>query len=160
MQDLLPQHTEEEREALYEDIELHGLQTPVVIDEKNNIIDGRLRAEICQELKIDWLKQAELVKGLSKVQKEALRIKLNLPWRKTPPTQKQKREWIEVLLRAEPELSDGSIAEMVGSSQPTVWRVRKRLIQMNKLPRVAATVGRDGRKRKILRTRVQPQQLR
>ena len=49
-----------EIEALREDLKANGLKVPVITDENNQIIDGHLRAKLCDELKIDWRQTARI----------------------------------------------------------------------------------------------------
>lgn len=44
--DHLPSHTTTEEEALRDDIKTNGLKVPVVIDDSDNVIDGRLRVRL------------------------------------------------------------------------------------------------------------------
>jgi hypothetical protein len=51
---LLPAPTPEEYERLKADIKEHGLLVPIVITRDGQIIDGRTRARICDELRINY----------------------------------------------------------------------------------------------------------
>lgn len=51
--DLLPNLSEEEYNALKEDIKLNGIKYPIIKDQNGNIVDGNNRKEICDKLKID-----------------------------------------------------------------------------------------------------------
>ena len=64
--DILPLHTSTEIEALREDLKANGLKVTVVIDENGGVIDGRLRAKLCDELKIDWRQTAKVEAGLTR----------------------------------------------------------------------------------------------
>jgi hypothetical protein len=96
MFELLPLHTAAETEALREDLKANGLKVPIITDDIGEVIDGRLRARLCDELNIDWRLTAKVEPGLNDNQKAALRIKLNLLWRTTPPTAKQRREYVRI----------------------------------------------------------------
>jgi hypothetical protein len=150
--DLLPPHTPTEIDALRESISEHkGLRTPVVLDESGHIIDGRMRARICDELQIDWHKGAELVSGLTDLEKQALRIELNVLRRHTPPSPEQRRRYVDVFIMTNPSLSNPSIAKMIGVNASTVSRRKAALMQTHKLPEVQETVGLDGTTRKVNR---------
>lgn len=151
MKDLLPIHTEQERAQLKEDIERNGLQVPVVIDEHDNVIDGFLRKELAEDLKIDWKKAADVRFDLGDIEKQALRIRLNLLRRTSMPTRRQRQQCRQVLLMAHPELSDQLIADMCGASRATIQRERKELAQNGKLMMPLSTVGSDGKRRKANR---------
>lgn len=146
---ILPPASDEERAELKCSIESVGLQQSVIIDEHGHIIDGHERRDICEELGIDWLAGADVRAGLTDDQKKAIAIDLNLWRRQVHLTREQRSELVEVYLLAYPELSENRVAELFGVSQPTVNRIKKRLIQMNKLPTVTSTIGKDGVRRKI-----------
>jgi len=151
--DILPPHTADEEQSLREDLEQsRTLLVPVVLDEQGHVIDGRLRSKICNELGIDWHKRAELVHGLTENEKLALRIRLNILRRQTAPTRTQRTQYIGVLLKADPTLSNGSVAKLVGVDPTTVGRLRKQLLQMQELPPTDHSVGLDGKVRKITKT--------
>lgn len=147
--DFLPPHTDDERENLRADIEANGLQVGVVVDEHGEIIDGRLRAELCEALKIDWKEGADIKAGLSDAKKNALRIRLNILRRSTPPTQEQQQEFQRILLLAHSELSDATIAKMCGSTQSTIWRRRQELIESQELEKQKESLGLDNVTRKL-----------
>ncbi len=144
--DILPQHTPTEVEALREELKANGLKVPVV-DETDTVIDGRLRASLCDELKIDWRLTAKMESGLSDDQKAALRIRLNLLRRSTPPTASQRREYVRTLLKAEPTLSNGSIGRLCGMDSSNVSRIRSEMEAVGEAKPVDATTGLDGKTR-------------
>ncbi len=149
--DILPPHTADEEQALREDLErTRTLLVPVVLDERGDIIDGRLRSKICTELGIDW--RTEPVHGLTDDEKSALRIRLNILRRATPPTRIQRHQYIEVLLKADPELSTASVATLVGVDPTTVGRAKTKLLQTQELPSANHTKGLDGKRRRVTRT--------
>jgi hypothetical protein len=51
---LLPEPSPEDRARLRADIEKHGLLVPIVLTPTGEILDGRTRARICEELGIKW----------------------------------------------------------------------------------------------------------
>ena len=142
--DVLPPHTPDEVAALYEDLRADKrLKVPVIIDENGEIIDGRLRARLCEDLKIDWRPTATVESGLTADEKAALRIKLNLLRRNTPPTAEQKRKYMEVILKAESHLSNGEIAKLCGFDHSTISRNRKKLEEAGEIQRATTATGSD-----------------
>jgi ParB-like chromosome segregation protein Spo0J len=146
---ILPLHTKKELQALKESIQAHGLQDGVIIDAENHIIDGHARRDICEELGLDWLAGADVRVGLTDDQMRAMAISLNLARRTTAPTAKQRREYAEALLLANPDQSDECVAAVIGLDRSTVNRLRKQLVQTHKLKPVMQTVDRNGRARKV-----------
>lgn len=64
-------------------------------------------------------------------------------------TRADKRRAAEVVLLERPEMSDGSIAPLVGLSSPTVASVRAELVSTRKILGLAERVGADGVKRPV-----------
>ncbi|WP_166820506.1 ParB/RepB/Spo0J family partition protein [Thalassoroseus pseudoceratinae] len=146
---IFPVATKQERAELRASIEAVGLRNSIVLDEYGQVIDGHERRDVCTELGIDWMAGADVRIGLSDDEKKALAIDLNL-WRRPMQLPRRVRnKLIEIYLVANPELSETTVAELFGVSQPTINRRRKELIQMNKLPPAVSTVGKDGVRRKI-----------
>jgi hypothetical protein len=132
---------------LRDDLRVNGLKVPVVIDDADTIIDGRLRARLCDTLGIDWRQTAKVESGLTDDQKAALRIRLNLLRRSTPPTAAQRREYVRTLLKAEPELSNGTIAHLCGMDPSSISRIRSGMEVKGEVKAAEVTTGRDGRVR-------------
>lgn len=139
----LPCHTPSEIEALRDDLKVNGLKVPVIVDENGGIIDGKLRATLCEKLDIPWRQTTKVEAGLTADQKAALRIKLNILRRSTPPTAQQKRGFLEVILKAEPFLSNGAIAKLCGMDDSTVSKKRKKLEEAGEVEPVKAVTGLD-----------------
>ena len=146
---IFPRVTKQQYAELKFSIQSSGLRNPIVVDEHGTVIDGHLRREICDTLELDWMVGADVRIGLNEAQKKALSIDLNLWRRPANLTQKKRTECIEIYLIAHPELSDNTIADMFSVNQSTVNRIKRRLMQMHKLPPVIATIGKDGVKRRI-----------
>ena len=117
---------------------------PVIVDETGEIIDGRLRVELCDELSLPWRPTAMTEAGLTADEKTALRIKLNFLRRNTPPTGKQKRKFLDVILKAEPHLSNGAIAQLCGLDDSTVSKKRKKLVEAGEVSAASVVTGVDG----------------
>lgn len=141
--DVLPQHNPDEVDALFEDLRANGLKVAVIVDENGEIIDGRLRSKLCDRLNIPWRPTATEALDLTDDQKAALRIKLNLLRRNTPPTAEQKRKCMEVILKAESHLSNGAIAKLCGYDHSTVSKYRKKLEEAGEIQRATTATGSD-----------------
>lgn len=111
---LLPDLTPEEYSALKADIMERGVKIPVEYDEDGNILDGHHRAQICEELGIEFLRVVRF--GMSEQEKIEHVLSLNLNRRHL--TREQRRELIAKL--REQGWSTRRIAEKVGVSQATV----------------------------------------
>lgn len=149
---ILPPHSKQELKALEESLVATGGLADgsgVILDSEGNIIDGHARRDICEKHGFDWLVGADVRHGLSNDDKRALAIRLNLARRGTLPTMQQRHQYVEFLLLADAEQSDQSIADVVGVDRSTVNRIRNRLVRSHKLTKVAATVGKDGRRRRV-----------
>lgn len=79
---LLPPLSTEEFEALKSDVKDNGVQSPILVDEDDNILDGHHRYRIDKDAPI------KIVRGLSEQEKQALVIKCNLIRRNLSPSQK------------------------------------------------------------------------
>ena len=146
---IFPKLSEEQRAELKTSIESVGLKQSIVCDENKQVIDGHHRKEICDELGMDWMKNANVRIGLSEYQKKALAIELNMWRRPVTLSQKKRAELIQIYLIANPELSDNIIADLFSVNQSTVNRMKKKLMRLHKLEKPDATVGKDGIRRKI-----------
>lgn len=140
---LLPPLTDEERQALKEDIRQRGVQVPVLVDEDGVILDGHHRVSICQELGISYL--TEVREGLTETEKRSLVLALNVHRRHL--TKEQRRELIEHALQDDPAKSDRSIARQVHASPTTVGTVRKGMEESGQLSKLDSSIGADGKER-------------
>ena len=148
--DLLQPHTDAELAALRENFEMNGVIDPLEVAEGNILVNGHAR--------YDWLRENKrpveirLVGGLTTPeQHRAYVLAKDLGHRSTPPTPKRLIEYIDVLLLANPQLSDQAIANMIGNakSDSTVHRRRKELLKLKKLDPVDEVIDVKGVKRKI-----------
>jgi DNA methylase/ParB-like nuclease domain len=136
----LPMMSRELKDKFAEDIKKRNCIYPIVVTPEGEIIDGRIRAEICESLGIKPKKI--IVSSLSKKEREEWRIALNLHRRHL--SREQVRELIARLLILTPHVSDRSIAATVGVSPTTVGKVRATVQPEQSTPRL----GRDGKYRK------------
>ena len=147
--DFLPAHTQREIRALKADIEAVGLIDPIVADDNGNIIDGRLRARLCDELGIDWHRDCDVRFGLTNFDKVTLRFRFNEFRRSNRMSKDERQKFVSTLIEASPELSDSQIAELARVSRSTVQNDRNELAKSGRLPERTSTVGMDGKRRKL-----------
>lgn len=120
--------TGHELTALRESLRAHGLVVPVVVW-RNEIVDGRHRAKLCQELGIE-LRTNDISKQCSTEAEMIARVRALNEHRRAntkPLTAAEKRARTEAALKTDSERSDHAITEEVGVSQPTVSDRRKKL---------------------------------
>ncbi len=113
---LLPPLTADEYESLKQNIKDRGVLQPVVVDEHGDIVDGHHRAQVCDELGIEYPRI--VVEGLTEIEKVEQALVLNLGRRHL--TQEQRRDLVVKLS------GDGHsvrwIAKATGISKSTVGR--------------------------------------
>src|SRR4051794_40986664 len=131
----LPPISPELHRLLEVDLLKRGCIIPVVVDEDGKVLDGRIRAAICDRHKIPYLKIIAL--RLSGEEKADLRAALNVFRRQL--SREQVRECIRWELLRTPEASDRCVAGRIGCSPTTVGAVR-RTVQDGQLD--APRVGR------------------
>lgn len=112
--------------ALKDDISLHGVRVPVVVDEAGEIIDGhhRYRAAVDLGMRLSEI-PVEVRSGLSEQEKRQLSRSMNMQRRHL--TVKQKRSLIADELREDATQSNNSIAQRLGVSDVTVGALRRKL---------------------------------
>lgn len=140
---LMPPLSPDEYNALHESIRLHGIKTPVLVDEDGVMIDGHHRQKIAQELGIDCPEQVE--HGLTDEEKRTLALTLNLDRRHL--NREQKRALIAESVKADPKLSNREHARRTGVDDKTVGAVRTELESTAEIPQSETRVSGDGRVR-------------
>ena len=116
---------------------------PIVVDEHDRIIDGKLRWEIAQELGIRDIPRVS-VRGLSEEEKQDLRVVLNICRRHL--TREQVRQWIAWELIRHPHHSDRVVAGRLGVSPTTVGKVRATV----QVGQSHSRLGADGKYRRAV----------
>jgi hypothetical protein len=140
----LPPLTYDQFQALRDNIIVNGVIVPILVDEHKNIIDGKYRKDIADELDYDC---PEIVQaGLMKEEKRTLARALNLARRQL--TQEQRRHLIAGQLQETPQRSNRWIAKQLGVSHPTVAAVRAELEGTGKIYQLEQTLGSDGKYRR------------
>lgn len=134
---LLPPLSEEEMAALRADIQAHGVQVPIELDEEGNVLDGHHRLRICQELGIkDY---ASIIRpGLSEDEKLEHVLRLNLIRRHL--SVEQRKELVGTL--REKGWSTTRIAEVLGQTHQAISKGLQDAKSCNLPSRV---VGKDGK---------------
>jgi hypothetical protein len=129
--------------ALRDNIAVHGVLVPILVDETSRIIDGNYRKAIAQELGYDC---PEIVhEGLGEDEKRTLARALNLARRQL--NQEQKRQLVADQLHETPARSNRWVGKQLGVSHPTVASVRAEMEGTGKLFQFERTVGSDGKSR-------------
>jgi site-specific DNA-methyltransferase (adenine-specific) len=143
--------TPPEYEALKASIREHGVHVPVLTDEQGSIVDGVHRDRACEELGIPCPRLVRTFK--SEAEKWEVALAANV--RRRQLTRQQKRDLVAVYLKADPEINDNWLAELIGGiSKNTVGRVRAHLVATRQVDEFTTLRGRDGKKRPTKYARV------
>ena len=144
---VMPPLSDEEYQALKEDMAENGVQVPVVQDAEGNIIDGHYRVRAHQELvaegRVAGGLPTEVRSSLTEDDKRDLAWRLNMQRRHL--SSEQKREAIERKLQESPEWASNRIAKLLGVDDKTVRFMRVMLEGSKKIPKVNKIVGADGK---------------
>ena len=97
-------HSPAQRKKARHLFERHGIVAPVILDEGLNIVDGRLRFEIAQELGWKSL-DCVILHGLTDPQKKELELSLNRLGEDTKWDPNQLKLHLEAILEFEADLS-------------------------------------------------------
>jgi len=144
---LLPELPPQTFEALKESIARFGVQYSIVVDETKNTIDGFHRKRACDELGIHC--PTIVIGGLTPDEKRQLAYTLNHARRHVTPT--QKRDAAATLIKSKPQLSDRTLALMVGVDHKTIGRIRRGLVETGECPSCQQREGQDGKTRRMPR---------
>ena len=145
----MPPLAADELEALERSILAHGIQVPVIVDERGVLIDGHHRKKIADRHGIEVPTRVRA--GLSEADKVALSISLNIDRRQL--SREQRREIIARSLKADPVASNREHARRTGADDKTVADERRKLESSAELPQLDKTRGADGRERTTTPTR-------
>ena len=146
--DILPDLTPDEYEALKESIAGHGVEIPVVVDQSGDIIDGKSRRRACDELGIECPSIVRHVE--SETERLQLRLKLNCNRRHL--NREQKRAMIAAYLKADPQIGNQELGEIVGASKNTVESVRAEAERTGQIDHLDVLRGKDNKFRRRRRT--------
>lgn len=143
-EDILPPLPSEEYEALKAAIADHGVDVPILIDQHKEIIDGKHRRRACEELDIECPTIVQHVES----EAERLRLRLELNCNRRHLNRKQKRAMIATYLKADPQIGNPELGEIVGVSKNTVESVRKELERTSQIDHFEVLRGKDLKYRK------------
>jgi ParB-like chromosome segregation protein Spo0J len=144
---VLPPLSDEEYQALKEDIAENGVLVPVVKDTDGNIIDGHHRVRAYEEL----LAEDRVAGGYPVVERSGItnQEKRDLAWRlnmqRRHLNREQKHEAIERKLKESPEWADSRIAKLLGVDGKTVRLSRVMLEGRKDIAKLKKLVGTDGK---------------
>lgn len=131
---MLPRMSAEAFAQLKDDIEKNGLLEPIwTVD--NQIIDGRHRLMACRELDIE----PQFREYTGTLDLETLVYSLNVSRRQM--TRHQRTWFIKRLIKTHPEKSNRTLADMAGTNESTIRRIRK----TGAAPDAPERAGRDGK---------------
>ncbi len=140
-----------EYEALKATIAQHGVQVPVITDEQGNIVDGVHRDRACTELGIPCPRVVRTF--TSEAEKWEVALAANA--RRRQLNRQQKRDLVAAYLKADPEINDNWLAELIGGiSKNTVEKVRAHLVATRQIDEFVKLRGKDGKKRPARYARV------
>lgn len=117
----MPELTEDQYDALRDDIAKNGVIVPIVLDQRGRLLDGHNRRKIAAELGIECPSEVRQVADDDAAM--ALAVTLNCARRHL--SREQVRQVIRGEIERRPDDSDRSIARRVGCSPSTVGAVRK-----------------------------------
>jgi len=137
----LPDATPSEDQALRTSIAKHGVKCPIILDENSQIIDGRRRKRIADDLRVPC--PSISMTGLTLDQKRQLALELDLCRKHYSST--QKAVIIKNLLRWSSSESSRRIAALVGCDHKTVEKYRRELQGRGEIPQLDARIGKDGK---------------
>jgi ParB-like chromosome segregation protein Spo0J len=140
---VMPEMDPEDYAELKSDIKANGIHTPVVYDQQDRVVDGHHRLQIADELGLDSdeIPWTQVHVGDPAAGRD-MAYRVNTHRRHL--TRQQKREALEMSLRADPQLSDRQHAERVGSNRNLAGAVRKDLEAAGDVSRNDTRVGKDG----------------
>ena len=140
---MLPALPPDEYVALKDSIHRHGVRVPIIVDQHGKSIDGWHRDRACQELGIYCPREVRHFNSDA----ERLQIAIALNANRRHLTRVQRRELISVYLKADSQINDTHLGEIIGVSKNTVASVREKLESTRQIDKLPMRHGRDGKDR-------------
>jgi ParB-like chromosome segregation protein Spo0J len=142
---LMPPLSDDDYQALKNDIANRGVIVAVEYDDRGQIIDGFHRVRACKELKIiEWPRNVRAYED--EAAKRTMARKLNLARRHLDA--KTKRALIAEELKDNPDRSDRQVAMQLGVSHVTVGKARRKSESTGQIDQLKKRTGKDGKRRK------------
>ncbi len=143
---VMPDLSADDYQDLKADIAANGVTVPVVVDQRDRVVDGHHRLLIADELDLDTdeipFREVHVSDPASG---RDMAWRLNAHRRQL--TREQKRAALERSLRVDPQLSDRQHGERVGVHHSTVGARREALESTGEISQSATRESRDGRVR-------------
>jgi ParB-like chromosome segregation protein Spo0J len=146
---VMPPLSEEEYQALKDDIAENGVLIPVVEDAQGSVIDGHHRVRAVEELRAEGHEGALELPRVTRSDLATDAEKRDLAWRlnmqRRHLDQAQKRQAIAAKLKESPEWADNRIAHLLGVDGKTVRAERTSLEIRSEIPKKELLEGKDGK---------------
>ena len=140
---IFPEMPAAEFAALKASIAEHGVEVPIIVDQKGAVVDGYHRSRACDELGVFCPREVRKFKN--EAEKFELSLRLNCSRRHL--NQKQKRALIAAYLLHDAQIADAYLGQIVGCSKNTVASVRAELESKSQIDFCSHRRGVNGRRR-------------
>jgi len=138
---ILPDLLPDEYESLKSSIAVRGVDSPIIVDQNGEIIDGFQRQKACDDLGVFCPRQVRRFD--SDVERLELAVTANCKRRQLNTN--GKRTVIANYLKADPAINNNHLAELIGVSRGTVGDVRAELESTCQIQKLTEFRGRDGK---------------
>ncbi len=138
---IFPDLPQAEYEELKASIEKHGPQVPIIEDDEGNLIDGRHRKRACMELGLS----CPTIKRQFSSEAEKMEVAAAVNAKRRHLNGRQKRDVIANYLKADTEINDSYLGELLGVSKNTVADERERLEADRQIAVLTMLRGKDGK---------------
>ena len=141
---IFPPPSLEDRVALHASLRDNGVQQPIIVDQRGNLIDGFERLLFCAFAGI-WCPRVVEHMESDETRYEKM-VTYNLGRRNLD--RKGKEQVVENYLRVDPTVNGKWLADMLGGTSPAfVTRTREKLVSTGQIPPVSKVRCRDGKMR-------------
>lgn len=140
---IFPPLTPDEFAALKNSIVQYGVLVPIIMDDEGNVVEGHHRSLVCKEL---GLSCPAFVRRFTS-EAEKMEIAATANGNRRHLTREQKRVVIGDYLRADPQIADNFLGELLSVSKNTVADVRLELEGNLSIDKLTSLRGKDGKMR-------------